>query len=63
MDFDIETIKEMVSSTTPLIQETIVDLVAGKINKGAFIDMNKVEIIGASCTPKVDIRDLANKLR
>lgn len=63
LDFDVETIQEMVSSTTEAIQETIVDLVVAKMNNGGSIDMNKVEIIGNACNKKVDIRDLANKLR
>ena len=63
LDFDIDTIKEMVSSTTPAIQETIVDVVANRMNSGGSIDMNKVDAIGNACTEKVDIRDLANKLR
>lgn len=63
LDFDVETIREMVSSTTEAIQETIVDLVAAKMNKGGSIDMNKVEVIGSACNKKVDIRELANKLR
>ncbi|MDR2277368.1 MAG: hypothetical protein LBE23_05875 [Vagococcus sp.] len=63
MDFDVSTIKNMVKTTTTTIQETISTLVAEKINKGGFIDMNKVEAIGSACTPSIDIRDLANKLR
>lgn len=63
MNFDNETIKNMVSNTTPAIQETICLLVADKINKGEAIDMNKVDIIGKSCKNTVDIRDLANRLR
>lgn len=63
LNFDIETIKNMVSGTTTAIQETIASLVATKINKGETIDMNKVEVIGKVCNPVIDIRDLANKLR
>lgn len=63
IDFGVDTIKEMVSSTTAAIQETIANVVARKINSGGSIDMNKVEVIGKSCTPQIDIRDLANKLR
>lgn len=63
LEFDIPTIENMVSTTTPAIQETIASIVADKINKGDIIDMNKVEVIGKSCTPAIDIRDLANKLR
>lgn len=63
MDFDKETIQEMVSNTTPSIQETICVILAQKINNGDYIDMNKIEIIGKSCTPQIDIRDLSAKLR
>lgn len=63
LEFDVDTIQEMVSSTTDAIQETIVDLVAAKMNKGGSIDMNKIEVIGNACNKKVDIRELANKLR
>lgn len=63
LDFDINTIIEMVSSTTTAIQETIVDVVANTMNNGGSIDMNKVDAIGNACTERVDIRDLANKLR
>lgn len=63
LDFDIDTIKEMVTSTTSVIQETIVDIVASQMNNGGSIDMNKVDAIGKSCNPQVDIRELANKLR
>lgn len=63
LDFDIETIKEMISSTTPTIQESIVDIVVKQMNNGGSIDMNKVDAIGKSCNPQVDIRELANKLR
>jgi hypothetical protein len=63
MNFDIETIKDMVTNTTVAIQETIVLLVADKLNKGGSVDMNKIDAIGKSCTKPVDIRELANKLR
>ena len=63
LDFDVNTIENMVSATTSAIQETIVTLVAEKINKGETMDMNKVEVVGRSCTPVVDIRSLANNLR
>ena len=63
LDFDVDTIGNMVSATTTAIQETIATLVADKINKGEIVDMNKVEIIGKSCKPEIDIRNLANNLR
>lgn len=61
LDFDMNVIVEMVKSTTPAIQETIVDLVANKMNNGGSIDMNKVNAIGNTCN--VNIMELANKLR
>jgi len=63
MDFDILTIQEMISTTTPSIQETVSLLIANKINKGETVDMNKVEAIGKACSPEIDIRTLANTLR
>lgn len=63
MNFDIKTIESMVSNTTETIQETIILLVAEKINKNEPIDMNKVDAIGKSCKTPIDIRDVANKIR
>lgn len=63
LDFDISTIKSMVTSTTSAIQESIIDIVVKQMNSGGSIDMNKVDTIGKACTPQVDIRELANKLR
>jgi hypothetical protein len=63
IDFDIETIRSMISNTTKAIQETIVLLIAEKINKGEYVDMNKVDAIGKSCTNPIDIREVANKIR
>lgn len=61
MDFDSDTIVEMLSSTTSAIQETIVDIVVEKLNSGCRVDMNKVDVISEACG--VDVRELANKLR
>lgn len=61
LDFDINVIVDMVTSTTPAIQETIIDLVANKLNNGGSIDMNKVNAIGTACN--VNIMELASKLR
>jgi|GEM_PF-2195734 len=63
LSFDSETIKDMVLNTTFKIQETIARLVANKINDKEVIDMNKVEVIGKSCNPQIDIRALADKLK
>lgn len=61
LDFDTNVIVDMVTSTTPAIQETIIDLVANKLNHGGSIDMNKVDAIGTACN--VNIMELASKLR
>lgn len=61
LDFDINVIVDMVTSTTPAIQETIIDLVANKLNNGGSIDMNKVNAIGTACN--VNIMELASKLK
>lgn len=61
LDFDINVIVDMVTSTTTAIQETIIDLVANKLNNGGSIDMNKVNAIGTACN--VNIMELASKLR
>lgn len=61
LNFDINKIIEMISSTTPAIQETIIDLVVDKLNHGGSIDMNKVNAIGTACN--VNIMELASKLK
>lgn len=61
LDFDTNVIVDMVTSTTSAIQETIIDLVANKLNHGGSIDMNKVNAIGTACN--VNIMELASKLK
>lgn len=61
LDFDMNVIVEMVTSTTPAIQESIIDLVVDKLNHGGSIDMNKVNAIGTACN--VNIMELASKLK
>lgn len=61
LDFDMNVIIDMVTSTTPAIQETIIDLVVDKLNHGGSIDMNKVNAIGTACN--VNIMELASKLK
>lgn len=61
LDFDMNIIMKMIASTTPAIQETIVDLVVDKLNHGGSIDMNKVNAIGTACN--VNIMELASKLK
>lgn len=61
LNFDMNVIVDMVTSTTPAIQETIIDLVVNKLNHGGFIDMNKVNAIGTACN--INIMELASKLK
>ena len=61
LDFDMSVIIDMVTSTTPAIQESIIDLVVDKLNHGGSIDMNKVNAIGTACN--VNIMELASKLK
>lgn len=62
MTFDDADIKNMVSNSTREIQETIVQLVCDKINKGESVNLNKVKVIGDSCTPPVKITEIAERL-
>lgn len=62
MTFDDADIKNMVSNSTREIQETIVQLVCDKINKGEAVNLNKVKAIGDSCTPPVKITEIAERL-
>lgn len=62
MTFDDTDIKNMVSNSTREIQETIVQLVCDKINKGESVNLNKVKVIGDSCTPPVKITEIAERL-
>ena len=61
LDFDMNVIIGMITSTTPAIRETIIDLVVDKLNHGGSIDMNKVNVIGNACN--VNIMELASKLK
>ncbi|MBU5332098.1 hypothetical protein KQI61_07790 [Anaerocolumna aminovalerica] len=62
LDFDIESIKEMVGNTTPTIQDTIISLLVKKINNNESVDFNKIEAIGNACVKPCNIRDLAHKM-
>ena len=62
MTFDDADIKNMVSNSIREIQETIVQLVCDKINKGEAVNLNKVKVIGDSCTPPVKITEIAERL-
>lgn len=62
LDLDENTIAQMVSNSTKEIQETIVRLIAEKINKGETINLNKVKVVGEACTPPVKISEVAEAL-
>lgn len=62
LDLDDKTIAQMVSNSTREIQETIVRLICEKINKGEAINLNKVKVVGESCTPPVKIMEVAERL-
>lgn len=62
LDLDENTIIQMVSNSTREIQETIVRLIAEKINKGETINLNKVKVVGEACTPPVKISEIAEAL-
>ena len=63
LTFPVDKIIELVSNTTPAIQETIIALLVKKINSNEYVDMNKVDAIGKACTPKCDITSLALQKR
>ena len=62
LDLDENTITQMVSNSTREIQETIVRLIAEKINKGETTNLNKVKVVGEACTPPVKISEVAEAL-
>lgn len=62
LDLDENTITQMVSNSTREMQETIVRLIAEKINKGETINLNKVKVVGEACTPPVKISEVAEAL-
>ena len=59
LSFNINQIKDMVSSTTQSIQETIIDLLVQKINRNEQVDMNKLTAIGQCVNQPCDIMQLA----
>ena len=63
LTFPVDKIVELVTNTTPTIQETIIALLVKKINNNEYVDMNKVDAIGKVCTPKCDITALALQKR
>lgn len=62
LDFEDKEIINMVSNSTREIQETIVQIICTKINKGEAVNLNKVKVVGDACTPPVKITDIAERL-
>lgn len=63
LSFSSEKIEQLVSNTTPSIQETIISILVKKINNNEWVDQNKISVIGRSCNPPCDINELALKQR
>lgn len=63
LSFTIDEITTMVKNTTKPIQETLISLMVEKVNKGEFVDMNKLVAIGNAVDPPCDIQALAITMR
>ena len=63
LSFSNEKIEQLVTNTTPSIQETIISILVKKINSNEWVDQNKISVIGRSCNPPCDINELALKQR
>lgn len=63
LTFDKYKVVDMVKNTTVPIQETIISLICDKINRGEYVDMNKVDAIGKACKTPCDIMALAMQKR
>lgn len=63
LSFSSEKIEQLVTNTTPSIQETIISILVKKINNNEWVDQNKISVIGRSCNPPCDINELALKQR
>ena len=63
LTFDKDKVVDMVKNTTVPIQETIISLICDKINRGEYVDMNKVDAIGKACKTPCDIMALAMQKR
>ncbi len=61
LNYDIEKIKTLFSGATKVIQQTIVDLLIEKINKGEHLDKNKISVISEIFGH--DIYELANRVK
>ena len=62
LTFSDKELTDMISDTTPTIQQTICAQIARKILQNETVDMNKAHIIGKACTPPIDIFELSKKL-
>jgi hypothetical protein len=61
LDYDVEKIEQIFSNTTPVIQQTIVDIIVSKINKNEYVDRNRVLVINKAYGK--DVFELACRLR
>lgn len=59
LTFSDDKIREMVSNTTVAIQETIISILVDRINRGEYVNRNKVAIVGESVKDPCDIFNLA----
>jgi hypothetical protein len=60
LDYEIDKITELFANTTPVIQQSIVDVIIAKINNNDYVDKNKVTAI--SDIYGHDIFDIAKQL-
>lgn len=63
LDFDLATIQEMLANTTTAIQETIILIVAKKLNNGESLDMNKIDAIEKACNGDINIKEVAARIK
>lgn len=61
LEYDVYKIREIFSNVTPVIQQSIVDVVASKIANREYIDRNKVAVISELYGK--DLYEIADKLR
>lgn len=61
LEYEVDKIKDIFINTTPVIQQSIIDIMVQKINNNEYVDKNKItalnEVYGN------DIFELANKLK
>lgn len=61
LDYDVAKMTDVFSSTTKVIQQTIVDIVINKMLNNEYVDKNKVDALSRAYGK--DIFDLVNKMR